>query len=452
MAGRIVLINEDDGSGGEKREVIFGGRLIKQPSVNPRSLLKPSKSAVLPNDDPLVLFCSECESRHPSMTSLRQHAARQHKGSRFFSLPRWNRHSDCTHCSAMMCRYEEMVASQDEGLDVLFRCPHCCRRFLGRDLTGLFSHLERDHRNGKESVFKEGATNHVLLWGDPIALQCDFCEMECSDVPSFNCHLINCSKNNTGVSAGLFCWVCGKMFALGRHLRDHLLRHGKDKLERPRKFACKHCPVACITEDRLNDHVEREHCRKDLDEGFVLHKDCQRCQSLQTSYFLNKERGDAKIPDRDLAFKCPHCKVLLFAHPVHAPRYLSNHVAKFHSDPDINDFTLGESSSFVVLRKSDPMTMRCDFCGRECENRFDHNDHLSSCEANDSPCRPGYMCNTCGYIGATSRHLRHHLESRHGREEGRSRHACKKCSYVGASSLPCLDSRWCRKCLEVAPM
>jgi hypothetical protein len=54
-------------------------------------------------------------------------------------------------------------------------------------------------------------------------------------------------------------------------------------------------------------------------------------------YFYPQE-----IPFRDMVFKCPHCCMVLFAHQKHPPRYLQNHVSKFHSDPEINDFSLGD--------------------------------------------------------------------------------------------------------------
>jgi hypothetical protein len=49
------------------------------------------------------------------------------------------------------------------------------------------------------------------------------------------------------------------------------------------------------------------------------------------------------IPFREMVFKCPHCCMVLYANQKHPPRYLLNHVNKFHTDPEINDFTIGEN-------------------------------------------------------------------------------------------------------------
>ena len=60
--------------------------------------------------------------------------------------------------------------------------------------------------------------------------------------------------------------------------------------------------------------------------------------------------------------------------------------------------------------------MTCHFCGTLSPNRDDYNEHLASCEENTVPCRPGYMCDACGHVGATPRQLRQHLETEHSSE------------------------------------
>ena len=59
-------------------------------------------------------------------------------------------------------------------------------------------------------------------------------------------------------------------------------------------------------------------------------------------------------------FKCPHCCTILYSNTVHAPRYLQNHINKFHLDPVENDFTLGSHSAldFKVLALNHPDTLR----------------------------------------------------------------------------------------------
>ncbi len=438
VGGRIVLVAERD----DEKGVRLNGRAFKPPRTNPRSLLKSSKASLAPaaiatSVEPSVFFCSECESRHLDMHSLKRHAAREHRGSRFFALPGENPHSRCAACKDMMAAYERTVAETADLAvrDLVFHCPHCRRRFSGGDLAGLASHLSRDHRR---SAVYEGELGGPWIFhsGDASSLRCDFCQRDMEDLNAVNSHLISCPRNNCGHSAGLFCWICGKVFALGRHLKDHLLRHGKERLEESHSFLCDSCPVACTSESSLAKHVAREHATKDPDEDFVLHENCQRCGVLQSSYLQNKNSSESeRIPDHNLVFKCPHCRMALFAHPRHAPRYLFNHVAKFHSDPDINDYTVGDSETvkFSVMDRSDPACLDCDFCGRRCESRFDHNCHLSSCKSNDSPCRPGYMCNSCGFIGATSRHLRQHLESQDC-QEAKALHSCRHCDYVGKSA------------------
>ena len=47
------------------------------------------------------------------------------------------------------------------------------------------------------------------------------------------------------------------------------------------------------------------------------------------------------IQYREIAFKCPHCFMVLYANAKHAPRYLYNHVQKFHLDPIIEGHSIG---------------------------------------------------------------------------------------------------------------
>ena len=142
--------------------------------------------------------------------------------------------------------------------------------------------------------------------------------------------------------------------------------------------------------------------------------DCLRCAALWNSYMTNKTRSRKNsIPTRHLAFKCPHCCTVLYGHAKHAPRYIYNHVNRFHTDPQVNDFTMGglDDSHFKVLSKKDPDLLKCEFCGHQSSVRCNHNAHLSVCKKSTVPCKPGYMCDTCGFIAGTGRHLRDHLDT-----------------------------------------
>ena len=232
--------------------------------------------------------------------------------------------------------------------------------------------------------------------------QCDFCLKTFESTVGVNSHLISCPENNSGHSAGLFCSVCGKMFTQKQYLRKHLARHGKEKASKIRNFCCHLCPVTCSTEANLNRHMAKEHSDKDPDEDFVLHAGCDRCQALIESYQANKalitktegisemetdseeSKNKEGIKYRDMAFKCPHCFMVLYANSKHAPRYLYNHVQKFHLDPEINDLTLGEAkdkSMFRIRSKTDPDLLTCDFCGFKSRSRSNHNVHLSTCKS-----------------------------------------------------------------------
>ena len=232
--------------------------------------------------------------------------------------------------------------------------------------------------------------------------QCDFCLKTFDTIVGVNIHLVSCPENNSGHSPGLFCNVCGKMFTQKQYLKKHLARHGKEKMSRTRDFCCHLCPVTCSTEANLNRHMTKEHSDKDPDEDFVLHAGCDRCKALTDSYKDNKAfnakadgimkmETDSELSNyktgikyRDMAFKCPHCFMVLFANAKHAPRYLYNHVQKFHLDPEINDLTLGDAndcSMFRVRSKTDPDLLNCDFCGFKSKSRSNHNVHLSTCKS-----------------------------------------------------------------------
>ena len=284
----------------------------------------------------------------------------------------------------------------------------------------MANHLFNDHRNTsvedigskpedyfhvikrwkiQSDVHDESESNVVQ---NELVTQCDFCLKTFGTTVAVNTHLVSCPENNSGHSPGLFCNICGKMFTQRRYLKKHLSRHGKEKTSRVKNFCCQFCPVMCSTEANLNRHMTKEHSDKDPDEGFVLHAGCDRCQALTDSYKYNKVKIDQsgpildKKPDnddatktrhgisyREMAFKCPHCFMVLYANAKHAPRYLYNHVQKFHLDPEINDLTLGEGNdkmTFKIRSKTDSDLLTCDFCGFTSKSRSNHNVHLSTCK------------------------------------------------------------------------
>ena len=244
--------------------------------------------------------------------------------------------------------------------------------------------------------------NEGLVQNERVA-QCDFCMKSFATTTALNSHLVCCPENNCGHSPGLFCNVCGKMFTQSRYLKKHLSRHGKEKTNRIRNFCCHLCPVTCSSEANLNRHMTKEHSDTDPDEDFILHAGCDRCQALTDSYKANKilvaasdatskqdtdleaaAESNPGIKYRDIAFKCPHCFMVLYANAKHAPRYLYNHVQKFHLDPEINDLTLGEAkdkSIFRIRSKLDSDLLTCEFCGFTSKSRSNHNVHLSTCKA-----------------------------------------------------------------------
>ena len=66
---------------------------------------------------------------------------------------------------------------------------------------------------------------------DVKVLTCEFCgKDEMPHTTAMNKHIIGCPSNDSGCSAGLFCHICGKMFAQQKYLKDHLARHGKDQV------------------------------------------------------------------------------------------------------------------------------------------------------------------------------------------------------------------------------
>ena len=431
--GRVVSVLEDE----NLEQLAFKSKKIyASVKTNPRSLLKNEEESTVPRSIPLILFCSICEAQFNSQAELKHHCAQAHKGqSKFFVLPKTNPHRDCLCCSALMTSYENLIESENpkdfSQKDICFPCPHCRRRYLGH-LGGLTSHLINDHRSSviTDELPKPQEYYQVLKRTDPKVLTCDFCSSVFPTTLALNKHLIACSNNDSGCSAGLFCHICGKMFAQQKYLKDHLARHGKDLTSRPRNYLCPHCPVTCISEMNLQRHIEREHNSTDPDEEFALHENCARCSAMLKSYMENKI--SKKIPFRDMVFKCPHCCMVLYANHKHAPRYLYNHINKFHTDPAINDFTLGDKNDpneFRLRSKFENDVLTCEFCGFASKTRANHNVHLSTCKLSTVPCRPGYMCDTCGFIAGTAVHLRNHLETHNDPRT----FACDQCDYTGRS-------------------
>ncbi len=401
--GRVIAVTE-------KKTDASSFELVL-PRHNPRSVLKANSSTTHHSD---LMICSACQVQFSSMHELRHHAALAHAGSKLFQLPEGHSHHDCHPCKTMMESYERLSAlSQVSFADICFVCPHCTRRYVG-DMKRLLRHLDDDHRNHLGTAVLDTDSPNVMKLSDPRSTQCNFCLKEFSLTDLLNRHLLYCDKwDLSNQVAGLFCKICGKVFSSEGLLMKHQeRRHTLQELSRPRLFVCLQCPVTCATEEELAGHKERDHPRVDPDQdGFVLHRGCERCNQLQESYARSKER----VASSELAFKCPHCFTLFYAHRVHPLRYLANHVRNFHCDKETDDFTLGQNSPdlFRAFSRADPATLKCAFCQTKSSSRSEHNAHLTECEVSDVMCRPGYLCNDCGYFAGTSRQLRDHSDEVH---------------------------------------
>jgi hypothetical protein len=264
--GRVVAVMDDI------EEMPFRGqKLLMSVSEksHPRSLLKPPGARAAS-----LLFCSVCENAFATLKELKHHVAKEHPGSRFFALPKNNPHRNCAPCNQLMQSYESLIRMDPDVLisDVCFPCPHCRRRYIGH-LGGLANHLNNDHRHAIDAqMLTDPQYFDVFLQHDPKVAICEFCSQDCGHVDSLNKHLVTCPDNTSGHSAGLFCSICGKMFAQTKNLKGHLMRHGRDKLGRPRDKYCAYCPVACTSESALQKHMDKEHSSQNPDEGFVLHE------------------------------------------------------------------------------------------------------------------------------------------------------------------------------------
>jgi len=377
---------------------------------------------------PLILFCSLCGFQCQKSAELRHHAASQHPNqTKFFQLPFKNPHANCAQCTVLMESYQTMTASNPDiqAKDLCFPCPHCRRRYMG-SIGSLINHLHNDHFEAVDQDFSGKPEEYfqVKLRSDESSLTCDFCRKSFYKSLHLNAHLTSCPENDSGHSAALPCPKCDKTFHTLRHLRRHQKqKHAvgtagtavrKASKRRERYFCCHLCPNSFFTEAALDKHVAKEHSGSpDPDEGLVLHAGCDRCEALTKSYLANKV--SKAVAFKDMAFRCPHCYMLLYANPNHAIRFLYSHVQKYHLDPVVNDLSLGpeprDSNRFRLLSKKDPDLLVCPFCSHVSANRPSHNVHLTTCQANDVPVRPGYMCDDCGFVAGSAVHLRNHMET-----------------------------------------
>ena len=191
----------------------------------------------------------------------------------FVSFCEENPHKNCQKCNSLLLNYAEHVKNEvvrpwailsednedvekdgeDEEEknqnDLCFPCPHCKRRFV-KNFSALENHLINDHRNFDDGEIENPEENvfQVFRLDSDEATTCDFCERNfAGSFSKFNKHLVTCPQNRSEFSSGLFCQICGKMFALARNLKEHMLRHGRDRLQQPRNHFCKQCPVGCPT-------------------------------------------------------------------------------------------------------------------------------------------------------------------------------------------------------------
>lgn len=442
QVGKVISVMEN------QKDFYYDGKKVTldEKALNPRSILKSSASS-----KSSVLICSLCSEHFKGASQMLHHVAMEHKGSKFFSLPQGHSHEKCKLSIELMTKLEKHFDCNEKAnlKDICIICPHCKRRFIGQ-IKSFITHLHRDHRFHTPNEDDTDAESLLLQLSDESVLKCNFCEDNFTSISLLNSHLTTCPQNATGQSTQLGCVICGKMFNSEKQLHLHLQRrHENEKVDIERPFPCSKCPVGCFSEAALAVHDAKEHELLDDNDEFVLHRNCQRCKRLHQSYISAKKSN--VISNTNMAFKCPHCCMLIFSHRNHPLKYLWNHINKFHLDHEKNELTISDENDqkrLVVLNRNEVSILDCPFCGVTQDSRFDHNSHIFNCRDSNVLYKPEYKCNLCSYIGPTSKHLKQHktehqdgLSSKFNARSQRQKQKQTKKSKIKSRSLTSRSSK-----------
>lgn len=233
--------------------------------------------------------CKSCLKLYPTAMKLKQHYLRVHAPKKFkcSKCPRsfgtlllFNRHTKDSHCSVV--------------------CSQC-----GKMYTNTYSlrHHEQSHKFrlvchscGKVYKGKGAFNNHIQMklcekmrkTNAEAKFACDYCEKKYSQKTALSVHIRLEHENGKA----LICDWCGKKLSSISRLKDHILKHTKQK-----NFECGHCGGKFVTKTSLLYHT-RTHT------GEKPYK-CQQCDMT----FLSASRRSEHVKRHHTAtsFECDIC-------------------------------------------------------------------------------------------------------------------------------------------------
>lgn len=250
------------------------------------------------------LNCPQCFKAFLTQVQLTEHAERVHYPKKI----------KCPKCKKMFSTQRTLKA-HDRQEHVAVLCKLCFVQFPSR--SALKVHLDKHDvikcpRCNKSFINKQTFRSHVKQCGNAeakvISFFCDICEKGYIRKNALRSHL----KIDHGFGKVLSCSWCAKKFDAASRLRNHIVKHTRE-----RNFSCEHCNGKFVTQAALVYHTR-------LHTGERPFK-CDLCEEsfLSASRRMEHKRRKHFGPQME----CPVCHVKFVL-----GSQLKKHVAR-HSDP-----------------------------------------------------------------------------------------------------------------------
>ena len=340
-------------------------------------------------------LCDKCNKSFTRSDSLKKHLVRHNSVKCDTCKTRFDTQDKLVEHRCTPNSQGTMRNSTSAGEERRYKCSECDKTFLrGYNLNRhLLTHKEKQYhcdKCGKSFARSDVLKKHLLLHS---ALKCGTCNVTFETnqelVEHRGTHEIQANPSN-GEGHSFKCTHCDKTFSQKWHLKDHLVRHRKEK-----RHHCKICGKGFWINAEVKRHVKRVHT------GERLYK-CTHCDKAYA--FIGGLNYHKKTHVQ--SFQCTACNKSF-----NTKQGLDKHQVTHSGEKSHLCNTCGMSFTFISgLRRHEKVHTgekphQCKICGKSFAVTGGLKRHMETHDRN----RKMFQCNFCNKSLKTKETLQTHL-------------------------------------------